>query len=46
MILNVMVNATVLHHPAVLKSKSEEAINKEVVLNLLEDLLTLFIRVR
>ena len=28
MILNVMVDATDLHHPAVLKSKSEEVIKK------------------
>ena len=43
---NLMANATVLHHATVLKSKSEETIKKEVALNLLEDLLTLYIRVR
>ena len=43
---NLMSNATVLHHATVLKSKSEETIKKEVALNLLEDLLTLCIRVR
>ena len=41
-----MANATILHHATILKSKSEEAIKKEVALNLLEDLLTLYIRVR
>ena len=41
-----MANATVLHHAAVLKSKFEETIQKEVALNLLEDLLTLYICVR
>ena len=42
---NVMVHPTILHHAAVLKRKSEESIKKEVALNLLEDLLTIFIRV-
>ena len=41
-----MANTTVLHHATVLKRKSEETIKKEVALNLLEDLLTLCIRVR
>ena len=38
-----MGNATVLHHATVLKNKSEETIKKEVALNLLQDLLTLYI---
>ena len=42
---NVMVHPTVLHHATVLKRKSEESIKKEVALNLLKDLLTIFIRV-
>ena len=42
---NLMANATVLYYAKVLKSKSEETIKKEVALNLLEDLLTLYIYV-
>ena len=38
-----MGNATILHHATVLKNKSEETIKKEVALNLLQDLLTLYI---
>ena len=38
-----MPNVTVLQNATVLKSKSEETIKKEDALNLLEDLLTLFI---
>lgn len=41
-----MKNATVLHHASVIKGKSEEEIKKEVFLNLLEDLLTLYLRLR
>ena len=41
-----MANATVLYNGAILKRKPEETIKKEVSLNLLEDLLTLYIRVR
>ena len=43
---NLVANATVLYYAKVLKSKSEETIKKEVALNLLEDLLTLYARVR
>ena len=43
---NLMANATVLHHATVLKSNSEEIIKKEVALNLLEYLLTLYTLVR
>ena len=42
---NVMVHPTILHHATVLKRKSEESIKKELALNLLKDLLTIFIRV-
>ena len=45
-VLNLMANATVLDHAKLLKSKSDEAIKKEVAVNLPEDLLTLYIRVR
>ena len=41
-----MKNATVLHHASVIKDKSEAEIKKEVFLNLLEDLLTLYLRLR
>ena len=44
---NLMANATAFHHATILKIKSEEAIKKELALNLLfEDLLTLYMRVR
>ena len=43
---NLIVHATALHHATVWKSKSEETIKKEVPLNLLEDLLTFYVRVR
>lgn len=42
---NVMAHPTILHHATVLKRKSEESIKKELALNLLKDLLTIFIRV-
>ena len=41
-----MANATVSHHAAVLKIKSKKATKEEVALNLLEDLLTLYICAR
>ena len=42
-----MANAAAFHHATILKIKSEEAIKKELALNLLfEDLLTLYMRVR
>ena len=40
-----MVHPTILHQATVLKRKSEESIKKEVALNLLKDLLAIFIRV-
>ena len=41
-----MANATVSYHATVLKSKSKKAIKEEVAVNLLEDLLTLYICAR
>ena len=41
-----MTNLTVLTHAATIRSKSSDRIKKEIALNLLEDLLTLYIRVR
>ena len=41
-----MKNLTVLTHAATIRNKSPDLIKKEIALNLLEDLLTLYIRVR
>ena len=41
-----MVHPSILDHATVLKRKFEETIKKEVALNLLEDLLTLFTHIR
>ena len=41
-----MTNLTVLTHAAAIRNKSSDLIKKETALNLLEDLLTLYIRVR
>ena len=41
-----MTNLTVLTHAATIRSNSSDLIKKELALNLQEDLLTLYIRVR
>ena len=43
---SLMTNLIVLTHAAAIRSKSSDLIKKEIVLNLLEDLLTLYIRAR